>query len=131
MSVARLACLGPLVMLMACDQPPMDPEPAEPPVLPEEAGAAMPPGLYALGDEDTVFVRAQLNEDGTFVDIDEDGAVVLSGTWENEGETICFDPEGEGKQRHCWRNDPPRPDGSFVSRRTDGGAQFLITPLQD
>jgi hypothetical protein len=118
--------------LAACDEPPQEPDPLEPPPVPEGvAGAVMRPGLYAVGDGTTVYGRTSLSADGTFIDLDKAGATVHRGRWRAEGNTICLDVEGEAEdqQEHCWRNDPPDEDGSFMSRRLDGEKAYRVTPL--
>jgi len=134
MRAAALALALPAALLVACDEPVQDVDPLEPAPLPEGlAGAAMGPGLYAVGDETTVYGRTRLADDGTFTDLDEMGETVHTGTWKSEGDTICLDPEGDGaeQQERCWRNDPPEKDGSFMSRRLDGDAAYRVTPLAE
>lgn len=129
-----LPLLSPAFLLAACDQPPQDPEPVEPPPVPTSmAQAAMGPGLYEVGDGTTVYARTRLEEDGTYSDLDDAGAKVGGGSWRNEGDTICFDPEGIGEdlEERCWRNDPPEDDGSFMSRRTDGEQAYRVSPVTE
>lgn len=94
--------------------------------------AQMVPGLYAVGDGTQVYSRTLIKTDGTYEDLDENGDIVGRGTVADNGDTICFDPEGDGKnqEERCWRNDPPDPDGSFVSRRVEGPEHYRVTPLK-
>jgi hypothetical protein len=134
MRIGFLALALPALLLVACDEPPQEPDPLEPAPLPDgSAGAAMGPGLYSVGDETTIYGRTRLAADGTFTDLDEAGETVHRGTWRADGDTICLDLEGdaEDQQEHCWRNDPPAEDGSFMSRRLDGEKAYQVTPLAE
>lgn len=102
-------------------------EPAEAAVA-----AAISPGLYAVGNEDTEYGRTQLNEDGTYIDM-ADNTVVGSGTWTADGATMCFDPAGdeEHQQVRCWINSPPGDDGSFITARDDDSETYRVTPIAE
>lgn len=92
----------------------------------------MGPGLYAVGDETTIYSRTRLNVDGTYIDLDEAMERVGGGTWEQRGEEMCFDPAGDGEdqQERCWTNSEPGEDGSFMSTRVDGEGSYRVTPLE-
>ena len=98
----------------------------------EPAVAAITPGLYAVGDETTEYGRSQLNEDGTYVDMNGE-EVVGTSTWTADGATMCFDPEGDGEeqQERCWTNSAPDGDGSFMTTRDDGSQAYRVTPISD
>ncbi|WAT17871.1 hypothetical protein OZN62_13290 [Aurantiacibacter sp. MUD11] len=117
--------------LAACAEQP-DEAAAEATEVPaEEAGVVIGPGLYAVGDETTEYGRTRLNADGTYVDLDGD-TPVGGGTWRTDGETMCFDPEGDGEdqQERCWTNGPADADGGFLSTRTDGSQSYRVTPIE-
>ncbi|MEM9084664.1 MAG: hypothetical protein AAGB23_01925 [Pseudomonadota bacterium] len=121
--------LAPLTALAACDDPSTtgDTEDSIPPI-PFQMG----PGLYAVGDETTIYSRTRLSVDGTYVDLDEAMEPVGGGTWEQRGEEMCFDPAGDGEdqQERCWTNSEPGEDGSFMSTRVDGEGSYRVTPLE-
>ncbi|MFL0356491.1 hypothetical protein ACI5KX_08405 [Erythrobacter sp. GH1-10] len=93
----------------------------------------MQPGLYAVGDGTQVYSRTRLSEDGTYVDLDDAGEKVGNGTWEQRGELMCFDPEGDGEeaQERCWTNGEVDEDGSFTTTREDGSESYTVTPLEE
>lgn len=121
--------------LAACGQAETE---AEPEVETVEAGEAptpgmqIVPGLYAVGDETTVYGQTRLNADGTYVDLAE-GEEVGSGTWTADGVTMCLDPEGDGEdeQERCWTNGAVAEDGSFMSTRDDGSQSYRVTPISE
>ena len=121
--------LAPLAALAACDDPSTtgDTEESIPPI-PFQMG----PGLYAVGDETTVYSRTRLNADGTYVDLNEAMDPVGGGTWVQRGEEMCFDPEGDEpeQQERCWTNSEPNADGSFMSTRVDGQGSYRVTSLE-
>jgi len=115
------------VMLFGC---------GEAPDTSEQVMAGSPvmgPGSYAVGDGTTVYSRTRLEEDGRYFDLDEAGKIVGTGIWNGKGDTVCFDPagDGEGLEERCWRNDPADPDGSFFSRRIGGMEHYRVTPLDE
>ena len=131
-SVALVAALALAACGDAADPAPeaatgTEPSIASAPVQP------MGPGLYAVGDETTVYARSRLAEDGTYTDLTAEGETVGGGTWSSEGEVICFEPEGDGEDQleRCWRNDQPGEDGSFMSRAMEGEAAYRVTPLDE
>ena len=128
MRVLTLA-LGASLALSACDDGGKTGGKHGIPPIPMQMG----PGLYAVGDETTVYARTRLNADGTYVDLTEDLEPVGGGTWEQRGEQMCFDPEGDGEERQevCWTNSEPDADGSFMSTRVDGQGSYKVTPLTE
>ena len=126
-AIALTAVLG----LAACDAPANESQ--DNPAAPEAAEATfqMGPGLYAVGNEDTIYARTRLNADGTYVDMTTEGEEVGGGTWTTRSDMICFDPIGDGEDEaeRCWTNDPPGEDGSFMTRRVDAEESYRVTPL--
>ena len=125
----RLAAGTVLLALAGCN--------SEPAVQAVETSVAqapanpMQPGLYAVGDGTQIYTRTRLAPDGTYVDLDESGAQVGGGTWQQRGELMCFDPEGKAdeQQERCWTNGAPDPDGSFMTTRDDHSESYRVTPL--
>jgi hypothetical protein len=103
-------------------------------MMPEpEAAAVMQPGLYAVGDGTQVYSRTRLNEDGSYVDLNDAGEQVGGGSWRQMGEEICFDPEGDGEDQgeRCWTQSAPGDDGSFTTTRVDGSESYTVTPMAE
>ena len=128
-----LPALGLAAALAACNSPTEEPE-----VIPEapEAGEVtfqMGPGLYAVGNEDTIYARTRLSADGTYVDMTSEGKEVGGGTWQTRDDMICFDPAGDGddEAERCWTNGPQTDDGSFTSTRVDNGESYRVTPIDE
>ena len=128
--ISALACIG---LLSACSS--AADEPSELPEPPEagEATFQMGPGLYAVGNEDTVYARTRLNADGTYIDMTVEGEQVGGGTWTTRSDFICFDPIGDGEDQaeRCWTNGPADADGRFVTTRDDGSESYTVTPLDE
>lgn len=120
--------------LVSCGEsaPADEPLPPEGEAL-ETMSQPMGPGLYAVGDGTQVYAQTRLGEDGTYTDLDADGNEVGNGTWSNEGEAICFNPDapGEAGEKRCWLNDSPDEDGSFITRRVGAEESYRVTPLED
>lgn len=127
-----LALVGALALAGCGSEAADDPLPTEG-AEPAAAVQPMGPGLYAVGDETTVYARTRLAEDGTYTDMTEAGETVGGGTWSSSDDVICFDPEGDGEdqQERCWRNEAPGEDGSFLSRATEGEEVYKVTPLDE
>ena len=126
---ALALALGSLLALTACDDGGKTGGKHGIPPIP----AQMVPGLYAVGDETTVYSRTRLNADGTYVDLTQELEPVGGGTWVQRGEQMCFDPEGDGEdqQEVCWTNSEAGADGSFMSTRVDGKGKYRVTPLTE
>lgn len=72
--------------------------------------------------------QSTLNADGTYQDLDAEGALVAEGTWAVvEGKT-CFTPTTEGAEGECWTESEPAEDGSFTAT-SDGGTEVTVTPV--
>lgn len=97
------------------------------------APSVLQPGLYATGDGTQVYSRTRINADGTYVDLNDAMEPVGNGTWEQRGELLCFDPEGDGKdqQEMCWTNSEPQEDGSVISTSVDGSMSYTVTPIEE
>lgn len=102
------------------------------PVAPVEV-QTISPGLYAIMSDGTVYSRFRLAGDGTYADYDGAMNVTGQGTWSGSGSQMCFDPAGNGanEQESCWNNEPPRDDGSFMTRLVGGDTSYLIEPLTE
>jgi len=124
LTLALIACAGESPMPQKQDDM-MMPEP--------EAPGVMQPGLYGVGDGTQIYSRTRLNEDGSYVDLNDAGEQVGGGSWRQMGDEMCFDPEGNGdnQQERCWIQGEPNEDGSFTTTRTDGSESYKVVPLSD
>lgn len=132
MYMRNLVAILAVGMLSACQQ--AAPEETNEEAVEETASASVVmPGLYAVGDETTEYGTTRLNEDGTYLDYGDENEVVGSGTWRTDGETLCFDPEGDAEleQEHCWTNEPAGEDGSFRTTLEDGSQSYIVTPIDE
>lgn len=125
-----LLCAAPLV-LAACSG-----EPAEKAIVDEsvaEEAVAMitangsPIGDYAATAPDGSVTLTAFNEDGTYVDTEESGAVVAEGTWAVTDGKTCFSPTTEEVAPMCFTETEPAEDGSFTAS-PDEGDPVAIAP---
>lgn len=86
------------------------------PMTGEVANADGPQGLSTL------------NADGTYQDLDAEGATVAEGTWAVVDGKTCFTPTTEGADGECWTESEPAEDGSFTAT-SDEGAEVTVTPV--
>ena len=71
---------------------------------------------------------SSLNADGTYQDMDAEGALVAEGTWEVVDGKTCFTPTTEGADGQCWTESAPAEDGSFTAV-SDAGDEVTVTPV--
>ena len=123
----KLIGISAVVLLAACNQ-------AEAPEATptEEAVAAAPvvaPGAYdgVLADGSAGGVST-LNADGTYSDVDPEGAVVEEGTWETRDGKTCFAPTTEGRTAMCWTESERAADGTFTAT-PDEGDPVTVKPV--
>jgi len=92
-------------------------------VAAEESSA----GNWDVTLADGTTFMAMLGEDGTYQDMDADGNITASGTWEDrdDGKT-CFDSEGEEEPVVCYTVGEPTADGSMVATPDDGSEPLTI-----
>lgn len=131
--MGKLAIVSASLLAMACsggEQPAADESVSQPPSPPANI---MQPGLYAVGDGTQIYSRTRLSEDGTYTDLNDAMERVGGGTWEQRGEQMCFDPEGDGEdqQERCWTNSQPDADGRFVTSRVDADESYTVTPIAE
>lgn len=130
----KVAILAAALAIAGCGETTDEAEETEAPAeeVAEAAGMEITPGLYAVGDETTEYGQTRLNADGTYEDL-ADGEVVGTGAWATDGETMCFDPDGDGEeqQERCWTNGPADEDGSFISTRDDDSMTYRVTPIAE
>ncbi|RJY08585.1 hypothetical protein [Aurantiacibacter aquimixticola] len=117
-----LIALAGAFALAACGgsepEEPIGPDIAEAPVAEAELQYA---GVYEGEDENGVPWRTELNEDGTFTDM-EGGEVIRTGTWSEEDiRGTCFVEEGvEGED--CYQMGEVQEDGTVEVTGPDGAS---------
>lgn len=111
-------------MLAACGPAPgEDSEDAAQPAVQTSAANDIA-GSYAVTLADGSVVIETINADGTYVDTTADGVETARGTWRQDGEAMCFDPDGDDPEA-CYRGGAPGPDGSFAV--TDGAGKVTTS----
>lgn len=82
------------------------------------AMATLAAGMYEVTLPDGSTGRTQINADGTYADINEDGSEGTKGAWtQGDGQT-CFTPT-DGEQA-CWTDSPVAADGSWTATGPQG-----------
>jgi len=122
--------LAPLTVLAACSS-----EPAEEPVTEETATEApapsaangSPAGVYEATAPDGTVTTTTLNPDGTYTDVDAEGATLAEGTWAVTDGKTCFTPTTEGVEPMCYTETAPAADGSFTAT-PDSGDPVTVRP---
>ena len=87
-------------------------------------------GLYETATEDGRMAQTVMREDGTYTDLDPDGAELEKGTYTTEGDRTCFDPEGDD-EAYCYTNGPLGEDGSFSTTRDGADAAITVKRVGD
>lgn len=96
----------------------------------DTASADQMAGTYEVTMEDGTVTRQRVNADGTYVDTDLEGNETERGTWRQNGEELCYDPEGaEGET--CWTGGVQGPDGTFSASTTDGSVTTTVRKIED
>lgn len=111
-----------LVVLAACNQAEPAPEPtaeATEAAAPTAANGS-PAGAYTATAADGTVTTTTLNADGTYTDVDADGATVAEGTWAVTDGKTCFTPTTEGVEPMCYTETAPAADGSFTATPDEG-----------
>lgn len=80
--------------------------------------AAEMAGTYEVVSEDGTVVLQTVAADGTYFETI-DGSETERGTWHQNGDRICFDPDGD-RIEQCFTGGPADSDGSH-SVEMDGG----------
>ena len=75
-------------------------------------------GTYESTADDGTVTMQQVNADGTYVDT-VDGEETERGTWRQQGDQLCYDPDGEMGET-CYTGSEPGSDGSFTVTGENG-----------
>ena len=84
-------------------------------------------GSYEVSAADGTAWTANLKADGTYEDLDAEGKVTETGTWEDrpDGKT-CFDSEGGDDTVVCFTVGEAAADGSMTATPDDGSGALTI-----
>jgi hypothetical protein len=119
-----LLALVPLTILAACSSEPAEEPVAEETVAPEAtavtAANGSPAGVYEATAADGSVTTTTLNADGTYTDVDADGATLAEGTWAVTDGKTCFTPTTEDVPPMCYTESAPAADGSFTATPDEG-----------
>jgi len=126
----KLVLVALAASLAACQS-----EPVEEPVVEETAEPApvvtaangSPAGTYEVTAADGTVTSTTINDDGTYVDMDAEGAVIAEGTWATVDGKTCFTPTTEGVEAMCYTESAPVEDGSFTAT-PDAGDPVTVKP---
>jgi hypothetical protein len=92
-----------------------------------EATATSWAGNYEVTPAEGEPFMAMLNADGTYQDMDADGTVTESGTWEERPDgKVCFDSEGGDDTVICFTSTEPDADGVFTATPDDGSPAMTV-----
>ena len=112
--------------LAACSSEPAEEAVTEEPVAAEPAAVTAangsPAGAYEATAPDGTVTTTTLNADGTYTDVDAEGATVAEGTWAVTDGKTCFTPTTEGVDAMCYTETAPAADGSFTATPDEGDA---------
>lgn len=96
----------------------------------DTATASQMAGTYEVTMDDGTVVRQTVNADGTYVDSDMQGTELDRGTWRQEGDQLCYDPDGNDPEE-CFTGGTPGPDGSFEVRNAAGEVASTVRRIEN
>ena len=82
-------------------------------------------GTYEMTLPDGTVTMQTLSADGTYVDR-MDGEVTERGTWRQQGNQLCYAPEGDTATEQCFAGGDPGPDGAFEMRDDAGDVTATV-----
>lgn len=94
----------------------------------DESALANVSGTYKIVLADGTVMIETIGVDGTYIDATADGAETERGRWRQQGEAICFDPDGEEPEA-CYAGGAPGPDGSFEIKDTTGSVTSSVSRI--
>ena len=104
-----------------------EPATAETAEVAAEAAPSSWAGNYEVTMADGTTFMAMLNADGTYQDMDAEGAVTESGSWEERPDgKVCFDSECGDDTVICFTTGEPGEDGATVVTPDDGTEPLTI-----
>jgi len=119
----KIVLIAGLLALGACQSEPAEepaPEVTEAPAMTSANGS--PAGMYDATAPDGTVTTTTINADGTYSDVDADGAVIAEGNWAVTDGKTCFNPTTEGVAAMCYAETAPGEDGSFTATPDEGDA---------
>ena len=95
----------------------------------DTATASQMAGTYEVTAADGTVTRQTVNADGTYVDSDLEGNETQRGTWSQQGDQLCYDPDGPDVEE-CWIGGAPGADGTFEATTADGSATATVRRIE-
>ena len=95
----------------------------------DTASADQMAGTYEVTAADGTVTRQTVNADGTYVDSDLEGNETQRGTWRQQGDQLCYDPDGPDVEE-CWIGGAPGADGTFEATTADGSATATVRRIE-
>ena len=86
-------------------------------------------GTYEVTLPDGSVTLQTLSADGTYTDRI-DGEIVDQGTWRQQGDQLCYAPEGEAANEQCYAGGEPGPDGAFEMRDDAGDVSATVRKIE-
>ena len=102
---------------------------AEATPAPDTVTPAAMAGTYEVTLPDGTVTMQTLSADGTYIDR-MDGEVTERGTWRQQGDQLCYDPEGEAATEQCYAGGEPGPDGAFEIRDDAGDVNATVRKVE-
>ena len=95
----------------------------------DTATASQMAGTYEVTAADGTVTRQTVNADGTYVDSDLEGNETQRGTWRQQGDQLCYDPDGPDVEE-CWIECAVRSGGTFEATTADGSATATVRRIE-
>lgn len=96
---------------------------------PDTVTPAAMAGTYEVTLPDGTVTMQTLSADGTYIDR-MDGEITERGTWRQQGDQLCYDPEGEAATEQCYAGGEPGPDGAFEIRDDAGDVNATVRKVE-
>ena len=98
---------------------------AEATPAPDTVTPAAMAGTYEVTLPDGTVTMQTLSADGTYIDR-MDGEITERGTWRQQGDQLCYAPEGDTATEQCFAGGEPGPDGAFEMRDDAGDVTATV-----
>ena len=96
---------------------------------PDTVTPAAMAGTYEVTLPGGSVTMQTLSADGTYVDRME-GEVTERGGWRQQGDQLCYTPEGEAATEQCFAGGEPGPDGTFEIRDDAGDVSATVRKVE-
>ncbi len=96
----------------------------------DTAAASDVTGTYEVTTSDGTVIRQTINSDGTYIDTAADGTVNERGSWYQDGQQMCFDPEGSDPES-CYDGGTVSADDNLNIRERGGNFTSSVRKLDN